>query len=121
GDVILLGAPGFDLLLVALAAQSPVTLIIAGIRGEPARMKLEHFGDDPVEKITVVTDDEHGLRLLDQIFFQPTSGVDVEMVARLVEQEPVGRGEEELGDDRAAWLSAAEGLDGPIVIGAPKP
>ena len=113
-DVLALRLPRLQLLLVALLPQPPVLLEVAGVRVDASAVQLEHLGDDAIEEIAIVADDQHGLGLLGEVLFQPARGVDVEMVARLVEEHDVGRGEQQLGEHEPALLAAAEGLDGPL-------
>src|SRR5262245_54875726 len=63
-----------------------------------------------------MADDDHGLVLFDQVLFQPPGGMDVEVIAGLVEQENVGSGEKKFGEHEPALLAAAEGFDGPIIV-----
>ena len=115
-DVLPLRLPGLQLLLVALLPQPPVLLEVAGVRRDALGVQLEDLGHDAVEEIAVVADDQHRLGLLDEVVFQPARGVDVEVVARLVEQHDVGGGQQQLGEHQPALLAAAEGLDRPVVI-----
>ena len=82
---------------------------------------LEDLGDDAIEEVAIVADDQHGLGLLDEIIFEPARGVDVEMVARLVEQHHVGRGQEQLGQHQPALLAATECVEWPFVLLRRKP
>ena len=112
GDVLLLSFPGLELVLVALTPQTRVGLIVAGIRRQPAGVELKHLGDDTVQEIPIVADDEHRLLLFDEIVFQPARGVDVEVIAGLVQEHDVRGGQQQLGEHEPALLTAAEGLDG---------
>ena len=58
--------------------------------------------------------------MVHQIIFQPASGINVEMIARLIEQEHIRGGEKQLGQHQAALLPAAKGFDRPVVIVRPK-
>ncbi len=116
-DVLLLSLVSLAFLLVALLAQPPVLLEVAGVGRQSAGAQLEDAGDDAVEEIAVVADDEHGLGLADEVILQPAGGVDVEVVAGLVQEHDVGRGEQQLGEHQPTLLASAEGLDGPVVIG----
>ena len=63
-----------------------------------------------------MADDEHRFGLCRQVFFQPAGRVDVEMVARLVEEHDIGSSQQELGKHQPALLAAAEGLHRAIVV-----
>jgi chaperonin GroEL (HSP60 family) len=119
-DILLLRLVGLELLLVALLAQPPVLLVVAGVDRDLAVVQLKNLGDGLVQKIAVVADDEHGLRLLDQILLQPLGGVDVEVVARLIEQHDIGTRQEQFGQEQAALLPAAEGAALAVKVGAGK-
>ena len=47
-----------------------------------------------VQKAAVVADDEHRMRILREIAFQPERAFEIEIVGRLVEQQQVGLGEQ---------------------------
>ena len=57
-----------------------------------------------------MADDEHPFGLLGEVVFEPPRGVDVEVVARLVEEHHVRGGEEQLGEEQPALLAAGEGV-----------
>ena len=67
----------------------------------PLAVQLEDLGHDPVEEIAVVADDQHRLGLLDEVILEPAGGVDVEVVARLVEEHHVR------ARPAAAWRASA--------------
>src|ERR1700693_3508581 len=52
----------------------------------------------------------------DELALEPAGGVDVKVVAGLVEEHDVGAGQQELGEHEPALLAAAERLDGPVVV-----
>src|SRR5579884_2020056 len=120
GNVFLLRLPRFQLQLIALLAQADIRMVVAGIGREPAGIQLEDLGDDPVQEVTIVADDEHALGLADQVIFGPACGVDVQVVARLVQQHHIRSGQEQLGKHEPALLTAAESGDGTLVILSPK-
>ncbi len=79
-----------------LVPQLHVPVVVARVRGHPAVVQFERAGGDLVQKVPVVADDDLTLRLADKIIFEPARGGDVEVVARLVEEHHVRRGEENL-------------------------
>ena len=115
-DIPLLRFVSFQFRLIAFLPQPPVLLEVAGVRCDAVGVQFKDLGDDAVEEITVVADDEHRLRLLDKIVLQPARGVDVEVVARLVEQHHVGRRQQQLGQHEPALLAAAERFDGALEV-----
>ena len=66
---------------------------------------------DVVEEVAVVGDDEDRALVVDQVLLQPGDGLGVEVVGRLVEQQHVGRLEQQLAERDAALLAARERVD----------
>ena len=95
-------------LLVALLAEPHVLLEVAGVRRDPPVVQLEDLVHHAVEEIAIVADDQHPFGLLGEVVFEPAGGVDVEVVARLVEEHDVGGGEQQLGEHQPALLAAGE-------------
>ena len=85
--------PTFD----SIAEQRLTLLPGLGERGitatvDPTAGAFEHhdLGGDPFEQRTVVTHHQDGAWAVDDLFFEPDAGRDIEIVVRLIEQEYVG-------------------------------
>ena len=63
-----------------------------------------------------MADDQHRLRLLNEIVFEPANRVNVEVVARLVEQHDVRCREQQLRQQKPTALAAAKRVDLAIVV-----
>src|SRR5699024_6192285 len=72
-----------------LSRRRHVLIVVAWINAQFAVIQIRHVGTNHVKEVTVVRDDDHGAVTLVQHLFQPTNGVDVEVVGRFVEQEYV--------------------------------
>src|SRR5262245_23136031 len=115
-DVLALCLVRLQLEVEALLPQPPVLLEVARIRRDPASVQLEDLVDDAVEEVAVVTDDQHALGLSGEVVLQPACRVDVEVIARLVEQHDIGGGQQQFGEHQPALLPAAETLDGTVIV-----
>ncbi len=73
--------------------------------------QVQDLGDDPVEQLQVVADDEHRPRKARQLAHEPSLGGEVEMVGRLVEHEDVGLPEQHPDDVDAPALATGQGVD----------
>ena len=71
-------------------------------------IELEDPAGDVVEEVAVVGDDQNGARIIAQMAFQPVHALGIEMVGRLVEQQQVGRIEQQPAERDAAALAAGE-------------
>ena len=74
----------------------PVLRVVAGVGVDLPFVQLPDLGDDLVEKVSVVTDDDHADRLAAQVAFEPGGGGDIEVVRRLVQEHQVGAFQEQL-------------------------
>ena len=91
-DVLPLGLVLLEPPLVPLLPEPDVLVVVAGVRRDPPVVQLEDLVHDAVEEVPVVADEEHPLGLLGEVVFEPAGGVDVEVVARLVEEHDVRGG-----------------------------
>ena len=69
-------------------------------------------GGDFVDEVVVVGDQQDGAFITLQRDVERVDGFEIEVVGRLVEDEDVGLGEDELAEDEARLFAAGEGLDG---------
>jgi hypothetical protein len=73
---------------------------------------------DAVEEPAIVADDHGAAGEIGQRVFQRAQRVDVEIVGRLVEQQQVGAGLEQLGQVHAVALAAGQRADLLLLVGA---
>ena len=79
-------------------------------------MQLPDLGDDLVEEIAVVADDDHRHRLPRQVALEPFGGRDIEMVGGLVQEHQVGALEQEPGEHHPRLLAARERAGRPVEV-----
>ena len=117
-DVILLLVDRFFLLHEgALLLELPVRALLdergvaAHVRRCAVRLHVENVVADVLEKRAIVADQHHGLVRALEIFLEPSRGLEIEMVRRLVEQQHI-RGRHELArEPDAPALAAAQPLE----------
>ena len=73
-----------------------------------AAVELEDPAGDVVEEVAVVRDGDDGALVVGEEALEPGDRLGVEMVRRLVEQQQVGRGEQQPAERDAAALAAGE-------------
>ena len=93
-------------LLEALGLGFQIGGVVAFVGNAAAAVELENPAGDIVEEVAVVGDDQHGALVGAQVLFQPRGGLGVEMVGRLVEQQQVRLGQQQLAQRHAAALAA---------------
>ena len=71
-------------------------------------MQLPDLGDDLVEEVAVVADDDHRHRLPRQVVLEPLGRLDVEVVRGLVQEHQVGALQQQLGEHQPRLLAAGE-------------
>ncbi len=77
----------------------------------PALFEDNRAGNDVVEKLAVVADDDQGAGVLGQPGLEHLERLHVEIVGRLIEDQQVGRAGEQLGEDDAIPFPAGQRLD----------
>ncbi len=95
GDLFLLGHVQ---LLLAQAIQFPfgrVGAVIALVEGQPAVFQLSDMAGDAVQEIAVVGNYHDTAGVLVDHLFQPALGRDIKMVVGFVEQQQLGRLDQE--------------------------
>ena len=93
----------------AFGAFFQVVRVVALIDIDLAVVEFHHDVADAVEEVTVVGDHEEGAARTFQVVLEVFDGVDVEVVGRLVEDQEIGLGGEDLGDGHAFDFAAGEG------------
>ena len=91
-----------------LFALDQIVGIVPGVARGAAVLELDDATASTIEKITIVTDDHISRCVLLQKLFQPLDCVHVEMVRRLVEQQNIGRSEQQARKSEAILLSAGK-------------
>ncbi len=96
------GAFGFD---------ADEFVVAAGGEGDFAAVEMGDAVDAAVEQVAVMRDDEGGAGEFGEPGFEPHGGFEVEVVGGFVEQEHVGRREQDGGEGHAHAPAAGEGVD----------
>src|SRR5205807_2681991 len=91
--------------------------VVALERDAAAAVELEDPAGDVVEEVAVVCHGDDGALVLREEPLEPEHRLGVEVVRRLVEQEEVGRREEQPAKRDAAPLAARERLDVAVSLG----
>ena len=94
--------------------------VVALERDAAAAVELEDPAGDVVEEVAVVGDGDHGALVVGEEALEPVDGLGVEVVRRLVEEQQVGRGEEQAAERDAAALAAGERGDVAVALGEPE-
>ena len=116
----LVEAPALERLRGELLLLAPlVGGEVARKRAQQAAVELDDAGRDPVEERAVVSDDDGG-RALEQQVLEQRDAVDVEVVGRLVEQQQLRLQRERECECRALALSARGGA-GRDILREPEP
>ena len=97
---------GLALLLKALLLLLQPAGIVALIGDAGAAIQLQDPACHLVEEVTVVGDGHHSPREVMEEALQPGDGLRVQMVGRLVEQQHVGRAQQQLAQRHPALLTA---------------
>ncbi len=101
---VLAGGPGFVLFVIgedAVAAEA---------------VDAEDVGGEAVEHVAIVGDEDEGAGEFFEGGFEDFEGGDVEIVGGFVEDEDVGGGEHEAGDEDAGLFAAGEFADGAVEL-----
>ena len=84
-DLFVLLALCFTERLDARLVLDQVVAVIADVIGQRPQRQVGDAGDDGVEEEAVVRDQDHRVRILDEISLEPVARFEIEMVGRLVE------------------------------------
>ena len=112
---LLLGLVLAGLLLKALGLLFQPCGVIALVGDAAATVEFEDPAGDVIQEIAVVGDDQDGALVVDQVLLQPGDGFGVEVVGRFVQQQHVGRFEQQLAQRDAALFTAREAGDVGVV------
>src|SRR5579859_1738181 len=87
-----------------------IFLVIAGIKEDLLVPYLGGLLDCYVKKIAVVRDQHVGMRIVDEILFEPVSGFKIKVVRGLVQQQEVGFLQQQLGQCNTHLPAAGKSL-----------
>ncbi len=97
------------LLLLAQRALLFVELVVARVRRQRAAVDLQHLGGNTVHELAVVRGHQQGALVALEELLQPDKALEIQMVARLVEQHDVGPHEEDAGQRHAHLPAPRQG------------
>ena len=92
----------------ALGLLLQVRRVVALVRVGAAAVELEDPLGDVVQEVPVVGDGEDRARVLGEVLLEPLHALGVEVVGRLVEQQQVGLGQQQLAQRDAAALTTGQ-------------
>ena len=116
-DFLVLLALGFPHLLDARLVRDQVGAVVADVVGERAKRQIGDARDHGVEEETIVRDENDGVRIGVQVLFEPVPRLEIEMVGRLVEQQQVGRAQQQFGQRQTHLPAAGERFGLSLVVG----
>ena len=105
-------------LLQALFLHLQEGRIIAFMRDALAAIQFQDPAGDIVQEIAVMGDQDDAALVFAQRRFQPFHRLRVQMVGGFVQQQDVGRVQQQLAQRHAAALAARQGFDLGVAIGA---
>ena len=106
--LVVLLLPELQIEALLLAARFLELVVAACVEGELALAEVQNGPDRAIEKLAVVADDQHGVRIVGQILLQPECTFQVEVVGGLVEQQQIGLGEQHRAECDAHAPTAGE-------------
>ena len=99
------------LLLLVLRPLLFVEFVVAGKCGQRAAVDFDHLGDDAVHELAVVRGHQQRPLVALEERLQPDQALEIEMVARLVEQHGVGAHQQDAGERHPHLPAAGERAD----------
>ncbi|MMZ62584.1 hypothetical protein D1872_248000 [compost metagenome] len=87
--------------------QFDITAVIPGIPARLVPFDLDDHIGEPVQKITVMGNDEQGARIVPQIVLQPCQRLDIQMVGRFVQHQQIRGLEQNPGERQPGFLPSA--------------
>ncbi len=91
-------------------------VIGASVVDQPLVFEVQNTTHRAVQKFAVVADDQHGVRIFDQIGLEPERAFEVEIVGRFVEQQEVRFGEEDRRKGHPHAPAAGKGRTGHLLF-----
>ena len=82
--------------------------VVGVVLGDLAQRQVGDVRDDGIEEVAVVRDHDDGSWIRYQIFLEPVTRLEIEMIGRLVEQQQIGLAEQQLRECEPHLPSAGE-------------
>ena len=92
----------------ARGARLDEGVVVAGIERELAVFEMQDEFGGRVQQVAVMADDQNRAAIALEIILQPQHAFEIEIVGRLVEQQQIGRGEQDRGQRHAHAPAAGE-------------
>ena len=115
-DFFVLFALGLAHRLDPLVVLGEVAAVVGVVVGQRPQREIGDAGDDGVEKIAIVRDQDHRVRVGVEVLLEPVARLEIEMVGRLVEQQQVGLAEQQLRQRDPHLPAAGEGFGRPFEV-----
>ena len=96
-------------LLSPLGLLGKVLVVVAAVEEKLPVPDFDRLLHRDIEEVAIVGNQQEGIRIFVQVFFEPVAGFEIEMIGRLIEQQQVGPLEQELCE-RQAHLPATREL-----------
>jgi len=117
-DFLFLFLVGFLHLLDEQLAGFIPEIVVAGIQLNLAIVNIRDMGADLIQEITVMGYHDNRVVKIDEEFFQPGDGIQIQMVGRLIQEQYVGIAEQRFGKKDLYLLASVQILhQGIMVIG----
>ena len=107
-DLFVLIAFGLSKLFEHRVALLDVLAVVADVVGQPPQVNVGDPRDDGIEEVTVVRDEDDGVRIGMEIFLEPVACLEIEVIGRLVEQQQVWTSEQQLCEGDSHLPAARE-------------
>ena len=114
-DLFVLAPLGVAQPLQARVAFLQVFRVVGVVLGDRPQCQVRDVRHHGVEKVAIVGDQDHRVRVGDKILFEPVAGLEVEVVCRLVQQEQIRRAQQQLRQ-RETHLPATRQVIGQLLL-----
>jgi len=121
GDFLVLTLAGRPQGSHARFPGNQVLAVVARILGKAAVPQFDNAPNHAIEEEPIMGHQDHGEGIVDQVFFQPVAGRQVEMVGRLIEQQQIGPAQQQFGQGDAHLPTTGKMLAGTLPVGLGKP
>ena len=93
-----------------------IVAVVADIVGQRAQGEVRDARHHRIEKEAIVRDQDHRARIGVEVFLQPVTCVEIEMIGRFVEQQQAGLLQQQRGQGQAHLPSARVGFRRPLEV-----
>ena len=114
-DLFVLAPLGVAQPLEARVALLQVLRVVGVVVGDRPQRQVGDARHHGVEEVAIVRDEDHRVRVGDEVLLEPVARLEVEMVGRLVEQQQVRRAQQQLRQ-RETHLPAARQVIGQLLL-----